>query len=250
MAEKSLEIESTLVKYNNPFLVIKHADKSGASTSKAVGPTDRTGRPPSEGLTESHKETEEILNSILPPRCWEEDGQLWTQTVSSTPATRQDVTNLQEMLDLRLQQTQARETGVCPVRRELYRQCFDEIIREVTINCTERGLLLLRVRDEISMSMDSYETLYCSSVAFGLRKALQAQEGKEKLHEKVLNLEAVKESLQNIITDMKIKAEQAERRNIELRSSEEKKHAEEIAFLKKTNSQLKSQLEGIIAPKK
>lgn len=27
-------------------------------------------------------ETEEILNSILPPRCWEEDGQLWTQTVS------------------------------------------------------------------------------------------------------------------------------------------------------------------------
>lgn len=60
----------------------------------------------------------------MPPRCWEEDGQLWTQTVSSTPATRQDVTNLQEMLDSRLQQTQARETGICPVRRELYRQCF------------------------------------------------------------------------------------------------------------------------------
>lgn len=127
---------------------------------------------------------------------------------------------------------------------------LDEIIREVTINCTERGLLLLRVRDEISMSMDAYETLYCSSVSFGLRKALQAQEGKEQLHEKVLTLESEKESLENIITDMKIKAEQAERRNIELRSSEEKKHAEEIAFLKKTNSQLKSQLEGIIAPKK
>jgi dynein light intermediate chain, axonemal len=49
---------------------------------------------------------------------------------------------------------------------------------------------------------------------------------------------------------MKIKAEQSDRRNVELRTSEEKKHAEEIAFLKKTNSQLKSQLEGIIAPKK
>lgn len=33
MAEKSLEIESTLVKYNNPFLVIKHDDKGG-TTSK------------------------------------------------------------------------------------------------------------------------------------------------------------------------------------------------------------------------
>lgn len=31
MAEKSLEIDNTLVKYNNPFLVIKHLDKGGAS---------------------------------------------------------------------------------------------------------------------------------------------------------------------------------------------------------------------------
>lgn len=49
--------------------------------------------------------------------------------------------------------------------------------------------MLLRIRDEIAMSMEAYETLYCSSVAFGLRKALQAQEGKEALHEKVATLE-------------------------------------------------------------
>jgi hypothetical protein len=46
------------------------------------------------------------------------------QQVSSTPATRLDVVNLQEELDRRLQQRQARETGICPVRRELYSQCF------------------------------------------------------------------------------------------------------------------------------
>ena len=40
-------------------------------------------------------ETEEILDSILPPREWEEEGQLWRQSVSSTPATRLDVINLQ-----------------------------------------------------------------------------------------------------------------------------------------------------------
>lgn len=114
---------------------------------------------------------------------------MWMQTVSSTPATRQDVINLQEMLDTRLQQSQARETGICPVRRELYTECFDELIRQVTINCTERGLLLLRVRDEINMSMEAYETLYCSSVAFGMRKALQAQEGKEQLQERIVNIE-------------------------------------------------------------
>ena len=57
-------------------------------------------------------------------REWTEGGQLWVQQVSSTPATRLDVVNLQGELDRRLQQRQARETGICPVRRELYSQCF------------------------------------------------------------------------------------------------------------------------------
>lgn len=57
-------------------------------------------------------------------REWTDDGKLWVQYVSSTPATRLDVTNLQEQLDQKLQQRQARETGICPVREELYSQCF------------------------------------------------------------------------------------------------------------------------------
>lgn len=60
-------------------------------------------------------------------REWTENGQLWVQQVSSTPATRLDVVNLQEELDRRLQQRQARETGICPVRRELYSQCFGKL---------------------------------------------------------------------------------------------------------------------------
>ena len=90
------------------------------------------------------------------------------QYVSSTPATRLDVINLQESLDHRLLQRQARETGIDPVREELYGQCFDELIRQVTINCAERGLLLLRVRDEIRMTIAAYQTLYESSIAFGM----------------------------------------------------------------------------------
>ena len=60
-----------------------------------------------------------------------EDGQLWVQYVSSTPATRLDVITLQEELDRKLQQRLARETGICPVREELYSQTFDELIRQV-----------------------------------------------------------------------------------------------------------------------
>lgn len=55
----------------------------------------------------------------------------------------------------------------------------------MTINCAERGLLLLRVRDEIRMTIAAYQTLYESSVAFGMRKALQAEQGKSDMEKKV-----------------------------------------------------------------
>jgi len=105
------------------------------------------------------------------------------------------------MLDRLLIQRQARENGICPVREELYNQAFgpfvnsgtsashidaDEIIRQVTINCAERGFLLLRIRDELRMRIAAYQTLYESSIAFGLRKALQAEQGKAETEEKVL----------------------------------------------------------------
>ena len=45
------------------------------------------------------------------------------------------------------------------VRRELYSQCFDELIRQSTINCAERGLLMLRVRDELKMTLMAYQVM-------------------------------------------------------------------------------------------
>ena len=61
----------------------------------------------------------------------------------------------------------------------------DELIRQITVNCAERGLLLLRVRDEIRMTVAAYQALYESSIAFGMRKALMAEQKKSELHTKV-----------------------------------------------------------------
>uniref|UniRef100_A0A7S4NAJ5 Uncharacterized protein n=1 Tax=Guillardia theta TaxID=55529 RepID=A0A7S4NAJ5_GUITH len=157
-----------------------------------------------------------------------------------------DVINLQEELDKRLQQRQARETGICPVREELYSQTFDELIRQVTINCAERGLLLLRVRDEIRMTIAAYQTLYESSVAFGMRKALQAEQGKSDLENRIVQLESEKKDLERQIQDLKAKCEAIEKRESERRQLDEKKHAEEVQFLRRSNQQLKQQLESIL----
>jgi dynein light intermediate chain len=50
------------------------------------------------------------------------------------------------------------------------------------------------------------------------------------------------------VGELKARIEAMERRDAERRSIDERKHAEEIAFLKKTNQQLKTQLEGLLAP--
>merc|ERR1719324_2158222 len=225
----------SLVKYDNPVLVNSAKDKK----------SKKGALPPVVGAdAKAPTQTEDILNSILPPREWTEDGQLWIQYVSSTPATRLDVINLQEQLDLKLQQRQARETGICPVREELYAQCFDELIRQITINCAERGLLLLRVRDEIRMTIAAYQTLYQSSVTFGTRKQLQAEQGKAETENMIAELEEQKKTLEARVVELKNKCEAIERREAERRAIDERKRKEEIDFLKHQQQNLDSFLKS------
>ena len=61
----------------------------------------------------------------------------------------------------------------------------DELIRQTTVSCAERGLLLLRVRDELQLTLSAYQALYESSVAFGVRKTLQAEQGKAHMEKRV-----------------------------------------------------------------
>eukprot|EP00947_MAST-08B_sp_MAST-8B-sp1_P005905 g5905.t1 len=232
---------SSLVKYDNAILVSTTKDRAGGKKQRALPPVE----------SKQPTQTEDILNSILPPREWTEDGQLWVQYVSSTPATRLDVINLQEQLDQKLQQRQARETGICPVREELYAQCFDELIRQVTINCAERGLLLLRVRDEIRMTIAAYQTLYESSIAFGMRKALMAEQKKAEIEAKIKSLEGDKSELVRQVQELKAKCEAIEKRESERRALDEKNHQEEVTLLKEANDRLKASLENLLStPKK
>lgn len=234
-------MQASLVKYNTPILV---STSMGAKGKKGQEKKAKEAAP-------AMSLTEDILNSILPPREWTQEDQLWVQYVSSTPATRADVINLQEDLDKWLQQRQARETGICPIREELYSQCFDELIRQVTIICAERGLLLLRVRDEVRMTICAYQSLYESSIAFGMRKALQAEQRRNQHNKKMKALMVANRELRSEVEELDQKIIQIEQHEAERREQEDRKHKEEVEMLKRTNLQLKEQLESMLqAPKK
>ena len=193
--------------------------------------------------------TEDILNAILPPREWVETGKHYIQYVSHQEATRVDVARLRELLDQKLMERQARESGICPVREELFSQCFDEIIRQVTLNEPERGLLLLRVRDEIKMTIAAYQTLYQSSVTFAMRKQLQAEHGKADLERKIEELEGKKTKLENKVIELKSKIEAIEKRNRERQEVEQKRRTEELEFLRYQEQHLVKFIKTISEPK-
>ena len=117
--------QSSLLKYDSPVLISKTSDEKVDTKPLPVN-----------GRLEpiDSQKAEDILPKILPPVVFEQDGQLWNQKVSATPATRLDVQRLATQLDRKLLQRQARETGICPIRRELYKQTFDEIIRQVRLS--------------------------------------------------------------------------------------------------------------------
>ena len=167
--------------------------------------------------------------------------------VSPTPATRVDVINLQDDLDKKLQSRQARETGICPIREELYSQCFDELIRQITINCAERGFLLVRVRDEIKMTIQAYQTLYESSIAYGMRKALMAEQKKNGMQTNITQLRQAYDELENEVTRLDQEIIDIIKKDEEERAREQKAHEDQVEYLKALNQDYKSELEQLLS---
>jgi dynein light intermediate chain, axonemal len=65
--------------------------------------------------------------------------------------------------------------------------------------------LLVRVRDEIKMTIQAYQTLYESSIAYGMRKALQAEQAKAEMLIKIQNIEDECADLEDKVDELKRK---------------------------------------------
>ena len=167
------------------------------------------------------------------------------EAVCKTPATRFDVEALQVDLAAALARRKARQSGICPVREDLYQQCFDELIRQVMLNTKERGLLLCKVREEVKMSIDAYKVLYESSVTFGTRKHLEAEEGVEETRARVEELEALKKEKQDEHAQLINKLDLIEKRASERRAIDGKERKSQLEFLKYQGDNLERYLKKL-----
>ena len=111
---------------------------------------------------------QDFLNALLPPiptkiitaNC---DGNVAEATayslVSTEQTKRSEISNIGDEFNELVQQRRARKVGLDDIRHQLSFQLFDEMVRQIAIDCKERGLLLLRIRDEAKVTLDSYKLL-------------------------------------------------------------------------------------------
>ena len=192
----------------------------------------------------------ETLNNMFPPKQWEENGHKYIQHISPKIATRENCRELFKALDQKLKERRAKEKGICPVRDQIYSQCFDEIIRQVTIDNPERGLLLLKVRDEIKMSIASYQTLYESALLYGLRKQMQMEDNRENLKKELEMKEKKNIELMNKKIELEKKLKTLKKHFDERKAIEADKRDKDIQFLNQEKESLERILKNLSQPVK
>jgi dynein light intermediate chain len=142
-----------------------------------------------------------FLDSILPPKKIIENDLIFYRFVSCDSAIVNDVIKLSHNLDNQLKIRGAKEKGICPIREELYFECFEELIREVTIVCMQRGDLLNRLKLEMNYTLNYYRKLYESLIASTIRKELIEKKKIIKLQNKYKSLEDEINDLENEINE-------------------------------------------------
>eukprot|EP01006_Ploeotia_vitrea_P055596 TRINITY_DN68013_c8_g6_i1.p1 TRINITY_DN68013_c8_g6~~TRINITY_DN68013_c8_g6_i1.p1 ORF type:complete len:270 (+),score=33.23 TRINITY_DN68013_c8_g6_i1:37-846(+) len=235
LSELPAEYKYDPVKANTKREMQQQAASQLASTTTAGGASSPTKK------EREVADAREVLNDLFPPVQWEENAEKWIQFVADAPTSRMDVINLQEQLDQHCQNRNALMNGICPVREDLYAQCFDELIRQVTVSCAERGVLLSACRDELGSTIDAYRAMFDTSAQLSMRQALQLEKGKS-LVSQLQEIEGEAAMLERQVAELQAKHASIEKREVERRQTEEQKHKEEVTFLKKANLQLTNEI--------
>ena len=155
---------------NNVQSLISYGDKIQIGAVDMDTPLIQIPAPEPEALDPDNQSLKSFLDSILPPKKIIENDLIFYQFVSCDSAIVNDVLKLSAQLDNQMKIRGAKEKGICRIREELYNECFEEIIRQVTIGCLQRGDLLNRIKLEMNYEINYYQKLYESIISFSLRK--------------------------------------------------------------------------------
>ena len=139
--------------------------------------------------------------------------------------------------------------NICQIREDLYNDCFDEICRQVIIENPEQGQLLTRVRNEMRLTIEAHKTDYYNSLLLNMKKEInyQQQLQQDNYESQCSTLLSQNSELENEIAELRAVLENIEKNDADRKNNEEKKHKEEMDYLRYQQQQLDGFLKQLMA---
>eukprot|EP01059_Diplonema_ambulator_P005259 TRINITY_DN15005_c0_g1_i1.p2 TRINITY_DN15005_c0_g1~~TRINITY_DN15005_c0_g1_i1.p2 ORF type:complete len:275 (+),score=72.69 TRINITY_DN15005_c0_g1_i1:30-827(+) len=197
-------------------------------------------------------QVQDVINRLIAPVVWvDAQGTEWVQEASQKRASRLDAVVLGEKLDAKLKAAGAKPTGICTERSACYGECLSELIRQVTADSIERGILLQKVREEREATVDGYRKLLESRAGYAFRIALKGEKDAYRINTRIAELRAKKAELIEAENRLKEEEQRVKAEGEEFFKEEDKRKKDEINVLLKESGLKKAQLEAITSiPKK
>ncbi|KAH9578280.1 Axonemal dynein light chain [Trypanosoma melophagium] len=189
-------------------------------------------------------DVERLLYTMLPPKhsVNKETGETIMQFVSTEASSRVEVAELHQRLIQRLQERSARNSGICPIRREIYAEVFDELIRQITLEEPVRGILLLRIRDELYQSLAAHRSLSDRAMYYASKQRVEALKGMDALQQRIKTLEREKAELLVKRKAFSLREEQLRRAIEEENTARNKAWQDELGYYRRSNRQLSQRI--------
>lgn len=227
----------SLVRYKRPKRVLPEKKQVVSHYSHITDYVARTS-------PERASKPDEILTTIFPPRFQNLGGKPFKQEVDNEPAVHWDDKDLHTHLQSRLREmaVEEEESTTCPKKSALFDDCFDEVLRQVTVNMGERGMLLKRLLDELRLTLGYYRQLYVSATKFAIHKAVLAAKEEVEMEKIIKRMERAMQELIQDIEQLIVEEEREEREFAETMEAEEKDHATRCFMLRRQCRVLEAQI--------
>jgi hypothetical protein len=216
----------------------KHGDDVGEGAVVHVDPTVRG------ELSDSEEDVDDVALTTVASDMHVVKEEAMVAVARADHAEVLDVVCLQERVLQLCAEGKAKLQGVCSLREAVYDKAMQELIRQVTVLCPERGLLLAELTEEIKESTGTYDLLFDSACQYAVRKAIERDLYRTMLRE-LDELRVQSRTIENRVQELRAKREGLEKRFAEQRETERKQHEDEVAFLKRGNAQLSAEIKRL-----
>jgi len=120
----------------------------------------------------STKALESLLDGMFPSKVWKDGNKIMGKSVTTEQVSRSELQYLRDEMKYKQAFLGIDKHSHSRMKVQLNLRCFDELIRQDTLNCVERGMFLKEIRDFLAFQFKMYRRIMRDSIRH-VRKEIQ-----------------------------------------------------------------------------